>query len=87
MKTKIKREDLSTTITDIPVTLRMSEQAFFDLAVQKQTLTKLIDDSKSLQETEQLVGLRHLIDHIQDEAVGRYGYQEEVIFPFQNHDS
>lgn len=79
MKTKIQREACSKSIQNVNINLAMSEQAFFDLAIQKLTLLKIVS-KMSIKEAEDIQGVINFIDEIQDQAVAD-GFNEDVVFP------
>lgn len=83
MNTKINRSKCKKTVKDVNISIKMSEQAFYDLAIQKYTLIKLVvNASLEAKESEHLVGIMNLIDSIQDQAVEQ-GWNEKVVFPIQ----
>lgn len=80
MITKILRSKCKKTVQDVNITIQMSEQAFWDLAMQKHTLVKLA--AKETKESEHIDGIINLIDAIQDQAVEQ-GWNEKVVFPIE----
>jgi len=84
MKTKVNREELSTELVEQNIPIRMSEQAWYDLAHQKLSLLEARNDSASTvlgqEDCDNIDGIVHLIDHMQDYAVKELGIPEDVVF-------
>jgi len=55
-----------------------TDEGFKMLADQKQELLKLIADGKA---SAKMMGLVHLIDHIQDKCVDECHVPEKIVFP------
>ena len=53
---------------------------FKDLKKQKKTLLEAITKAETQKEQDNLNGILHLIDSIQDIAVDEYGYKENKVF-------
>ena len=53
---------------------------FKDLKKQKKTLLEVISRAETQKEADNLNGILHLIDSIQDIAVDEYDYKEKTVF-------
>jgi len=60
-----------------------NDEGFKMLADQKEELLLLINKGKA---SEQMNGLVHLIDHIQDQCVDACGIPQKVVFPYMEED-
>lgn len=56
-----------------------NEEGFKMLADQKRELLELLDSGKA---SDQIHGLVHLIDHIQDQCVDACGIPQQIVFPY-----
>jgi len=68
---------------EVKVSLGLSEEGFKMLAQQKATLYNTVlkaGADGSSKEEEDLTGILHFLDHIQDEAVEE-GVPQEIVFP------
>lgn len=82
MKMKINLEQCTRKIKNLEVSLEMSEQSMYDLAVQKNTLVSIQSRLKDDEEFEMIDGLLSLLDSIQNQAVEKGIFREEVVFPY-----
>lgn len=62
---------------EFPVNLKMSEAACVELRSQKAELVEALNRG---QLTEQILGIVHLLDHIQDTMVDGGHFPEEIVF-------
>lgn len=69
-------------VTEIDLGIK-NDEGFKMLADQKRELLQLLDDGKA---TEQMHGLVHLIDHIQDKCVDECGIPQKIVFPYMTED-
>lgn len=76
-----KRDELSTELQDIDIKITMSEQAWYDLAFQKQALLETFQ-YLTPEKANRIQGLLNLIDVIQDQAVDTYKIPADIVFPF-----
>lgn len=63
---------------DIQITIKMDEESCKLLSEQKQTLVKSINDGKL---NDDMYGIVHVIDSIQDQLVDNNHFPEEIVFP------
>jgi hypothetical protein len=89
LKAKVDRDELSTEVASHNVSLKLSEQSIYDLALQKQALQRAIENAEELLwpgESDKLTGILHLIDGIQDNLVDKLGVKEEIVFPLSEEE-
>lgn len=65
-------------LVNVGITLEMNEKGYKQLAEQKLELLKALDKGTL---SDQVNGIIHLIDAIQDQTVGRGFFSEKIVFP------
>lgn len=60
---------------------------FSELRKQKKTLVSVMNTVTTVEETNDLIGILHMIDAIQDYAVDELGWDEKIVFDFDEEEN